>query len=252
MDGSKPYVLFDRVEVNYSDEVVGLRGITLGIEKGEFVFLCGQTGSGKSTLLKVLTRQVKHTKGTVLLGGRDLATVHDHDVPLLRREMGIVPQDFGLLPRKNVWENVGYALRAVGKTRREVRRAVPEILERVNILHRADAFPNQLSQGEQQRVAIGRALINNPPLLLADEPTANLDPSHSIEIMELLQQLNLRGTTVLVASHDMPIVEKFGKRIIRLEFGRIAGDEREPDMYEDYSRPDDTGHYDLEELPQDV
>jgi cell division transport system ATP-binding protein len=230
MDGAKPYIHFERVEVSYSEEVTGLRDVSLDIYKGEFVFLCGQTGCGKSTLIKVLTRQVRYGKGTVILGGRNLADVQDQDVPLLRREMGIVPQDFGLLPNKNVWENVGYALRAVGKSRREARRAVPEILERVNILHRADAYPSQLSGGEQQRVAIGRALINNPPLLLADEPTANLDPSHSREIMELLQQLNLRGTTVVVASHDMPIVEQFGKRILRMEFGRIVEDERSDEL----------------------
>lgn len=225
MDGGAAYVQFDRVEVAYSDTVAGLRGVSLCVQKGDFVFLCGQTGSGKSTLIKVLTREVRHTRGTVKLAGRDLATVKPHEVPLLRREMGIVPQDFALLPNKRVWENVGYALRAVGKTRREVRRQVPEILDRVNIMHRADAYPHELSGGEQQRVAIGRALINNPALLLADEPTGNLDQAHSIEIMELLAQLNLRGTTVIVASHDLPMVERMSKRVVRLEFGRIAEDD---------------------------
>ncbi len=224
MEGQAPYVQFDRVEVKYSDIVAGLRGVSLDVMKGEFIFLCGQTGSGKSTLLKCLTREVKHTKGTVKLGGRDLATVKREEIPLLRREMGIVPQDFALLSSKTVWENVAYALRAVGRTRREIRKAVPEILDRVNILHRADALPSELSGGEQQRVAIGRALINNPPLLLADEPTGNLDPTHSIEIMNLLVDLNMRGATVMVATHDMAVVEKFGKRVVQMEFGRIVGE----------------------------
>jgi len=219
-----PYVLFKDVEVAYSDLVHGLRGISLSIQKGEFVFLCGPTGSGKSTLLKCLSREVWHTKGQVFLDGRDLDRIPGRDVPLLRRQMGIVPQDFGLLPNKRVWENLSYAMRACGRTKREVRNLVPEILERVNMLQRADAFPRELSGGEQQRVAIGRALINNPPLLLADEPTGNLDPDHSIEVVELLQQLNLRGTTVIVASHDMPIVERFGNRVVLMEQGKIVGD----------------------------
>lgn len=222
-----PYVSFENVEVAYSDLVHGLRGISLTIQKGEFVFLCGPTGSGKSTLLKCLTREVWHTKGSVLLAGRDLGATPSRDVPLLRRQMGIVPQDFGLLPNKKVWENLSYAMRACGRVKREVRHLVPEILERVNMLQRADAFPRELSGGEQQRVAIGRALINNPPLLLADEPTGNLDPEHSAEVIELLLQLNLRGTTVIVASHDMPIVEKYGNRVVLMEQGKIVGDTEE-------------------------
>ncbi len=223
-EGATPYVQFQNVEVAYNEFVSGLRGVNLTIHKGEFVFLCGQTGSGKSTIIKCLTREVFHTSGKVILAGRDLGSVPFRDIPLLRRQMGIVPQDFGLLPNKRVWENLGYAMRACGRTHKEVRQLVPEILERVNMLQRADAFPRELSGGEQQRVAIGRALINNPPLLLADEPTGNLDPNHSIDIMELLLQLNLRGTTVLVASHDMPIVERFGKRIIYLEQGNCILD----------------------------
>jgi cell division transport system ATP-binding protein len=158
------------------------------------------------------------------LQGRDIARVSQWDVHKLRRLMGVVPQDFALLPRKRVWENVAYAMRAVGHTRREVRRKVPDILEQVNVAHRADAYPHQLSGGEQQRVAIARALINNPPLLLADEPTGNLDPEHSWEIMEVLRSLNLKGTTVLVSSHDMPIVERMGKRVVTLDEGLVASD----------------------------
>jgi cell division transport system ATP-binding protein len=150
--------------------------------------------------------------------------VGSFDVHKLRREMGIVPQDFALLPRKRVWENVAYAMRAVGHTRRAVRKRVPEVLELVSVGHRADAYPHQLSGGEQQRVAIARALINNPPLLLADEPTGNLDPERSVEIMELLRALNLKGTTVIVASHDIVSVERMGKRVVTIDEGRILSD----------------------------
>jgi cell division transport system ATP-binding protein len=227
MTATRPYIVFDRVDVSYSDIVTGLRSVSLSVDKGELVFLCGQTGSGKSTLLKVLTKQVAITSGQVLLDGRDVSQIRPKEIPFLRRQMGIVPQDFGLLPNKKVWENVGYAMRAIGKSRTAVRREVPPILEQVNILHRADAYPRELSGGEQQRVAIARALINNPPLLLADEPTANLDPSHSFEIMSVLQQLNDKGTTVVVCTHDMPVVERYGTRVIRLEFGRVAFDSRD-------------------------
>jgi cell division transport system ATP-binding protein len=219
-----PYIEFQDVEVHYTPHVHGLRGITLSIRRGDFVFFVGKTGAGKSTLLKLLTREVHHDAGIVRFHGRDLGQVRERDVPALRREMGIVPQDFALLPRKRVWENVAYAMRAVGNSRRTVRRRVPEILERVNVGHRADAFPNELSGGEQQRVAIGRALINNPPLILADEPTGNLDPQHSWEIMELLRSLNARGATVLVATHDMAVVERMARRIVTLEGGRIVDD----------------------------
>ncbi|MCW5936630.1 MAG: ATP-binding cassette domain-containing protein [Fimbriimonadaceae bacterium] len=232
-EGAAAYILFQDVEVAYNEMVTGLRGVSLRVEKGEFVFLCGRTGCGKSTLLKTVTREVEHTAGTVTLAGRDLATVRPAEVPLLRRQMGIVPQDFGLLPTKKVWENLGYAMRAVGKTRREVRQLVPEILERVNLLHRADAFPGQLSGGEQQRVAIGRALINNPPLLLADEPTGNLDPAQSVEITELLLQLNLRGTTVIFATHDMPIVRMVDRRTVTMEQGLIVDDSGATDCASD-------------------
>jgi cell division transport system ATP-binding protein len=221
---AQSYVEYLNTEVRYTEFVYGLRGASLQIERGEFVFFVGRTGAGKSTLLKLLTREARNTAGKVVLNGRDLTDLPDRSVPALRREMGIVPQDFALLPRKRVWENVAYAMRAVGDSRREVRQRVPEILEQVRIGHRADAFPHELSGGEQQRVAIGRALINKPPLLLADEPTGNLDPEHSWEIMELLKELNLKGTTILVASHDMMVVERIGKRVVTLESGRIQSD----------------------------
>lgn len=218
------YIVFDQVEVRYSELVLGLAGITLNIPRGEFVFFVGQTGSGKSSLLKLLTREVRQTAGRVLWRGQDLGDLADKDIPALRRQMGIVPQDFALLPRKRVWENVAYAMRAIGASRREARRKVAQILEVVNIGHRADAFPHELSGGEQQRVAIGRALINHPELLIADEPTGNLDPQHSWEIMDLLRQLNENGTTVLVASHDVMVVERMGRRTVTLDSGKIITD----------------------------
>ncbi len=215
---------FRDVDVEYPGRVTGLKGLSLRVARGEFVFFVGRTGAGKSTALKLLSREVRHTGGAVHLNGRDLGRLRDREIPALRREMGIVPQDFALLSRKTVWENVAYAMRAAGHTKREVRRRVPEILDQVSIGHRADAFPANLSGGEQQRVAIARALINNPPLLLADEPTGNLDPEHSMEIMELLKRLNLRGATVLVASHDMFVVERTAKRIVTLDSGTLVSD----------------------------
>ncbi|MCZ8139734.1 MAG: ATP-binding cassette domain-containing protein [Fimbriimonadaceae bacterium] len=223
-ENGPPHLAFDRVEVYYSALVAGLKGVSLSIERGEFVFLCGQTGSGKSTLLKLITREVRETKGQVSLLGRDLGQLPDREIPYLRRQMGIVPQDYGLLPNKKVWENVAYAMRAVNRSKREVRAKVPQILEQVNIMHRADAFPYELSGGEQQRVAIARALINDPPLLIADEPTGNLDPTHSAEIMALLSRLNEQGTTIIVATHDIPIVQRLQQRVVELEFGTIVGD----------------------------
>lgn len=230
MTGSS-FIEYRDVQVDYPGHVRGIRGVSLHIERGEFVFFVGTSGAGKSTLIKLLTREVRHTKGSVYLNGKDVSEYGRWTVHKLRREMGIVPQDFALLPRKKVWENVAYAMRAVGNSRREVRKRVPEILEMVQVAHRGDALPHQLSGGEQQRVAIARALINNPPLLIADEPTGNLDPERSWEIMELLRSLNLKGTTVLVASHDMAVVERMDKRVIKLDEGLVVSDSattREP------------------------
>lgn len=222
---STPYVRFQNVSVNYANHPA-LTDVSLEVERGEFVFLVGRTGAGKSTLLKLLTKEVDAADGAIEWDGTDIRRVGVFGIPKLRRSMGIVPQDFALLPRKKVWENLAYAMRAAGATRRQIRRRVPEILERVNMVHRADAYPDQLSGGEQQRVAIGRALVNDPPLLLADEPTGNLDPEHSIEIMELLVELNRKGTTVLVASHDVLVIERLRKRTVTLSEGRIVSDSK--------------------------
>jgi cell division transport system ATP-binding protein len=224
-DADPSKIEFREVRVEYSGQHSGLRHFSLSIQRGEFVFFVGRTGAGKSTVLKLLTREVKETKGEVSLFGKDLTKLHDREVPLLRRRMGIVPQDYALLPKKTVWENVAYAMRAAGHSRKDVRRRVPEILDQVSVGHRADGFPSQLSGGEQQRVAIARALINDPELLIADEPTGNLDPDHSWEIMETLQRLNNLGTTVLVASHDMMVIHRMGKRVVTLELGQKISDE---------------------------
>ncbi|MBS1716943.1 MAG: ATP-binding cassette domain-containing protein [Armatimonadetes bacterium] len=212
------------VEVVYNRDVCALRDVNLQIARGEFVFLVGKTGAGKSTILKLLSREANVTTGDVLLEGNSISRIPRNKVHLHRRRLGIVPQDFALLPKKNIWENVGYAMRAVGATKREIRARAPEILDLVGIAHRADAFPNQLSGGEQQRVAIARALINDPPILLADEPTGNLDPEFSIEIMEVLERINQRGATVIVATHDMPVVERMRKRVVTMEKGRVISD----------------------------
>jgi cell division transport system ATP-binding protein len=233
MAAENPSIEFRDVQVEYPGHVPALCGVSLKIARGEFVFFVGKTGAGKSTLLNLLSREARQTGGEVFLNGRELGRLRDREVPALRRQMGIVPQDYALLPRKTVWENVAYAMRAAGHSRRDVRKRVPDILDQVNIAHRIDAFPNQLSGGEQQRVAIARALINNPPLLLADEPTGNLDPEHSMEIMELLKRLNLRGTTVLVASHDMMVIHQMSKRIVTLEAGQILSDKPNPSVQEE-------------------
>lgn len=219
-----PHISFESAEVKYSEIVYGLRGVSLRIAQGEFVFLTGPSGAGKSTLLKLVTKEVRPTSGRVYLDGKEIGQIKPRLIPAIRRQMGIVPQDFALLPRKRVYENVAYAMRAVGHSKKEVRKRVPEILQQVHIAHRADAFPHELSGGEQQRVAIGRALVNDPPLLLADEPTGNLDPEHSWGIMELLRELNRNGTTVVVASHDMMVVERMGERVVSLDHGKIVND----------------------------
>jgi cell division transport system ATP-binding protein len=224
ISGDATKILFNDVSVDYSATQSGLRKFSLSVFRGEFLFLVGRTGAGNSTVLNLLTREVKETRGEVFLFGKNLSQCSDKEIPSIRRTMGIVPQDYALLPKKTVWENVAYAMRAAGHSRRAVRRRVPEILDQVSVGHRADGFPSQLSGGEQQRVAIARALINEPSLLIADEPTGNLDPEHSWEIMETLKRLNQSGTTVLVASHDMMVIHRLGKRVVTLELGQIVSD----------------------------
>jgi cell division transport system ATP-binding protein len=215
---------FQNVSVEYPGPIFGLNGVDLSIGAGEFVFLVGQTGSGKSTLLKLLIRELVASRGRVLIEGRDLSTVTEAGIPALRRQIGFVPQEIGLLPQKKVYENLMYAMRAAGHTRREARTRVPDLLDRFGLILRSDAYPRELSGGEQQRIAIARALVNNPKLLVADEPTGHLDPETSLDIIGVLEQVNTRGTTVIMATHDFQTIQAFQRRVVRLENGRVVSD----------------------------
>jgi cell division transport system ATP-binding protein len=217
-------VHFDRVGVTYPNGTLGLTEVTLSVYPGEFVFLTGTTGAGKSTVLKLIYAELTPTEGRVTVMDRSISGLRPSEVALLRRSMGIVPQDFGLLPNKRVWENIGYALRVIGTSKRDIRRRVPDVLERVGVAHRIDAYPEQLSGGEAQRAAIARALAHNPALLLADEPTGNLDYETSWGIIQLLDQINSRGATVIVASHDQHVIERLERRVVRLSRGEIVED----------------------------
>jgi cell division transport system ATP-binding protein len=213
------------VTVAYRNDVTALSHVDLCVGKGEFVFVVGPTGAGKSTLLKLLYREEVPTDGTVSVAGHCLNRMRAREIPHFRRTLGIVFQDFGLLPNKTAYENVAFALRVIGTGRDTIRQQVQSALEMVSMMHRPDAFPHQLSGGEQQRVAIARALVNDPPLLLADEPTGNLDPDTSLGIVQLLQHINLRGTTVLVATHDSAVVDSLQRRVIAFERGRLVRDD---------------------------
>jgi cell division transport system ATP-binding protein len=202
-----------------------LDGVTLDIDKGEFVFLIGASGSGKSSVLRLLLREDTPTKGVVTVNGKDLAKLSSRKVPELRRGMGCVFQDFRLLPKKTVHENVAFALEVINKRERFIKRSVPEVLEMVGLDGKAHRYPNELSGGEQQRVAIARAFVNRPLVLLADEPTGNLDPDTSQGIMGLLERINRKGTTVVMATHDNNIVDAMRRRVIELDLGHVVRDQ---------------------------
>lgn len=216
---------FINVSKVYANGVTALRDVSLHIGRGEFVFLVGPSGAGKSTLVRLIYREEVATRGIVLVDGLNLGRLRRRDVPFLRRQMGVVFQDFKLLPNRTAYENVAFAMFVTGHTRRQIRRRVPEVLELVGLAHKADALPSELSGGEQQRVAVARAVVNHPKILLADEPTGNLDPETAWGIMELLVEINRRGTTVVVATHAQSIVNALRRRVIRLEGGRVIGDE---------------------------
>ncbi len=209
----------------YDVSKAGLRDTTLEIRRGEFVFLVGQTGSGKSTLMRLLVRELEPESGQILVGGRDLAALTRKQVALYRRNLGVVFQDFKLLPNRTVYDNVAYVLQVTGSSRREIRAKVPDILRLTGLATKLHHYPDQLSGGEQQRVSIARAFVNHPPLLLADEPTGNLDPETSVGIMQLLYRINRTGTTVLVATHDHAMVDRMRRRVIELDAGRLVRDE---------------------------
>jgi cell division transport system ATP-binding protein len=206
----------------YSHDVFALENVNLRVEKGEFCFLTGPSGAGKTTLLRILLRQELPTSGRVLVGGRDLAALSRSQVQAYRRTVGFVFQDFKLVPRKTVFENVIFALRILGVPDVQQRRRTFQVLKWVGLQHRANAYPLELSGGEQQRVAIARALVNDPMLILADEPTGNLDPDMSLEVMNLFRDINSVGTTVLVATHDWPLIRQVGRRAVVLDRGRPA------------------------------
>ncbi|MBI2874912.1 MAG: cell division ATP-binding protein FtsE [Firmicutes bacterium] len=209
----------------YPTGAVGLRKVSLTVKAGEFLFVVGPTGAGKSTLLKLITREEMPTSGWVKVGGRELHRLRSYEVPYLRRNIGVVFQDYRLLPDRNVYENVAFAMRVVEASPREIRKRVPEVLKMVSLGDKARHYPSQLSGGEQQRASMARALVNRPWLLLADEPTGNLDPETSWGIINLLCEINLAGTTVLVATHAKDIVDLLGKRVVALEGGRLVRDE---------------------------
>jgi cell division transport system ATP-binding protein len=202
-----------------------LHGISLEVERGEFAFVVGQSGSGKSTLLRLILCEESVTSGNVLVAGRELSTLPRRKVPALRREIGTVFQDFRLLPNKNVFQNVAFALQVLGKSRQTISAVVPETLEMVGLAGKEKRLPHQLSGGEQQRVAIARAFVNKPPILLADEPTGNLDPTTSLEIVRLLARINRTGTTIVMATHDNGIVDQLRKRVIELDDGELVRDQ---------------------------
>jgi cell division transport system ATP-binding protein len=202
-----------------------LENISLDVEKGEFVFLVGLSGSGKSTFLRLVLREEKPTSGKIHVAGKDLTTLSNWKVPELRRQVGTVFQDFRLLPNKTVSENVAFTLHVLGFSRKEISREVPEVLELVGLEDKGDRKPGELSGGEQQRVAIARAYVSNPAILIADEPTGNLDPATSVGIMKLLDRINREGTTVVMATHDSGIVDQMRKRVIELEGGHVIRDQ---------------------------
>jgi len=214
-----------RVSLVYPNGVRALDGIDLEIEKGAFLFLVGHSGTGKSSLLRLLYREARPSSGTVMVDGIRVERLKNSRVPALRRQLGVVFQDFKLLSDKTVWENVAFALQVTGTHTRDVMRQVPRVLDLVGLSHKSRMYPNELSGGEQQRTAIARALVNNPKILLCDEPSGNLDPSNTTEIMELLLRINLKGTTVVVATHNQAVVDRMRRRVVRLDDGRIVTDE---------------------------
>ncbi len=218
-------IIFSNVSKVYENGSTALNNISFFIERGEFVFIVGPSGAGKSTLIKLLMHEETPTSGDVIFNSVNVNALKQNQIPYLRRNMGVVFQDFRLLPKKTVYENVSFAMEIVGASRREIRRQVPNILSMVGLSHKAKAYPSQLSGGEQQRVALARALVNNPAFLIADEPTGNLNPKTAMEIVELLNEINKRGTTVIMATHAKDIVDQMKKRVIAIEDGVIVRDE---------------------------
>ena len=226
-------ITLENVSKSYAKGQPALNDVSLHIDKGEFVFIVGNSGSGKSTLIKLLLKELEPTLGTIKVNGQELGKLKRRNVPKYRRGVGVVFQDFRLLKDRNVYENVAFAQRVIERPNRVIKKRVPEILTLVGLAEKYKSFPRELSGGEQQRVALARALVNRPNILLADEPTGNLDPKNSLDIMRLLEEINERGTTVLVVTHNREIVNSFKKRVITMRKGVIVSDEQEGGYLED-------------------
>lgn len=221
-----PIIVLENVSKTYQKGTAAIKDISLKIRKGEFVFIVGNSGSGKSTLIKLILKEVEPTSGRIYVNGKELGRLRRSQVPKIRRSIGVVFQDFRLLTDRNVFENVAFAQRVIEKSLRSIRKNVPAILSIVGLSDKLNSFPRELSGGEQQRVALARALVNNPVLLLADEPTGNLDPKNSWEIMSLLEEVNKRGTTILIVTHNKEIVDIMQKRVITMNKGILVSDEQ--------------------------
>ena len=217
-------ILFNDVTKSYSVGTQALKGVNMQIEDGEFVFLVGPSGSGKSTIIKLISGELRPTSGSVHVNGYCLERIRKREVPYMRRTVGVVYQDFRLIDTMTVYENVAFAMRVIGARNKEIRERVPYVLELVGLENKGHRYPNQISGGEQQRLAIARALVNNPSTIIADEPTGNLDPARAMEIMSLLQEINNLGTTVLVVTHAWDLVETFHKRVVAIDEGVVVSD----------------------------
>ncbi|HIQ60248.1 MULTISPECIES: cell division ATP-binding protein FtsE [Pseudoflavonifractor] len=209
----------------YDNGTKAIKGLNLRIDDGEFAFLVGPSGSGKSTIIKLLTAEEFATKGRVMVNGYNLSTIKRRQIPKMRRTLGVIFQDFRLIDKKTVWGNLEFTMRIIGATNREMRKRIPYVLDLVGLSDKAKAYPNEMSGGEQQRVAIARALVNNPQMIIADEPTGNLDPQRSLEIMTLLERINSMGTTMLVVTHERGLVNHFSKRVVAIQNGELISDE---------------------------
>lgn len=226
-------ITLENVSKSYTKGQPALDNVSLHIDKGEFVFIVGNSGSGKSTLLKLLLKELEPTSGRIIVNDQDLVKMKRRKIPKFRRGLGVVFQDFRLLKDRNVYDNVAFAQRVIERPNRIIKKRVPEILTLVGLAEKYKSFPRELSGGEQQRVALARALVNRPNILLADEPTGNLDPKNSLEIMRLLEEINERGTTVVIVTHNREIVNEFKKRVIKIRKGVIVSDEQEGEYLED-------------------
>lgn len=219
-------IIFQRTSKVYDNNVFALKNVSLEIERGEFVFLVGPSGAGKSTFIKLLLKEIDPTKGKIIVNGADLTSLKHKQIPYYRRRIGMVFQDFRLIASLNVQENIEFAMRVVEANKKDIKKRVPLVLSMVGLTNKSKCFPNELSGGEQQRVAIARAIVNNPTMVIADEPTGNLDPDTSIEIMEVLQDINRAGTTIIMATHAKDIVDTMKKRVIAIENGTLIRDEQ--------------------------